>query len=491
MAEVLELWRLHRAPSLSALLLRLEDPAPPLEEDDVVAQANLAQRLTDQLVASTDETRAPILAAFKVLAVNALPSKLWPVLKTWPKVPADFRVAALALDFLTRRGAVREVTHKLAAALLDLLAAHGDRSVVPTLTAWMDAGGMHTDWQRHVRDTLRRLEAYPASEPDAATLARLSASAKKLPAAASTADGDALFTTVLEHPDDDGARLAYADWLTEQGDERGELIVLQINRARGRVPAEARKREKLLLTRNRTALLGPLAQSVRLSSLEFARGFPVTADLYSNTPAARELGLFEELSFRGHRIPDVPLPALRRAFGVRLSEAPTLVARAPRLERLELFLGRDPPPALFSQPTAALRHLEVQCAPTERDVVFALTCRPYCAALETLTFDERAFSSAFLGASTLGRLPTSVREVTLRRGRSLRACYQVRDGAFEVLRLELLELGDPGVLARDALRAFGAPLALLELKARKPIDLAAVEAQLGPARGAVGELRLA
>jgi uncharacterized protein (TIGR02996 family) len=43
---------------------------------------------------------------------------------------------------------------------------------------------------------------------------------------------DAFLRAVIDHPDDDGPRLVYADWLDEQGDVRGEFIRLQIDLAR-------------------------------------------------------------------------------------------------------------------------------------------------------------------------------------------------------------------------------------------------------------------
>ena len=46
-------------------------------------------------------------------------------------------------------------------------------------------------------------------------------------------DGDALLAAILAEPDDDTARLVYADWLQEQGDEgRAEFIRVQCELAR-------------------------------------------------------------------------------------------------------------------------------------------------------------------------------------------------------------------------------------------------------------------
>lgn len=55
-------------------------------------------------------------------------------------------------------------------------------------------------------------------------------------------DGDLLLRAVLEHPDEDTPRLAYADWFEEQGEpERAEFIRVQceINRLRPECPCVA------------------------------------------------------------------------------------------------------------------------------------------------------------------------------------------------------------------------------------------------------------
>ncbi len=62
------------------------------------------------------------------------------------------------------------------------------------------------------------------------------------------------------HPDDTGALLVYADWLQARGDPRGELIVVQLQRAGAPDDAALRAREAELLRRHRTAWLGELAE---------------------------------------------------------------------------------------------------------------------------------------------------------------------------------------------------------------------------------------
>lgn len=104
-------------------------------------------------------------------------------------------------------------------------------------------------------------------------------------------DGDALLAAILAQPDEDVPRLAYADWLDENGDEndraRAEFIRVQI--ALARIPPvefvpwnkrliELRARDKALLTVNGMRWLEPLRE--RGGALEstdthaqFRRGF--------------------------------------------------------------------------------------------------------------------------------------------------------------------------------------------------------------------------
>ncbi|HEU0031306.1 MAG TPA: TIGR02996 domain-containing protein [Kofleriaceae bacterium] len=91
----------------------------------------------------------------------------------------------------------------------------------------------------------------------------------------------ALRDAVLEAPrDDDGPRLAYADWLLERGDPRGELIVAQCTRARleasgdrtSDVHRRAWRRERKLIRTHIDAWFGPYG-STRHFSGTLVRGF--------------------------------------------------------------------------------------------------------------------------------------------------------------------------------------------------------------------------
>src|SRR5690348_11269000 len=93
--------------------------------------------------------------------------------------------------------------------------------------------------------------------------------------------GDALLAAIHDSPDDDLPRLAYADWLEENGDPlRAEFIHVQIERAR--LPdgdprdADLACREQQLLRAGRERWM----RDVRVfNSGPFARGFVDSVDV--------------------------------------------------------------------------------------------------------------------------------------------------------------------------------------------------------------------
>ncbi len=89
---------------------------------------------------------------------------------------------------------------------------------------------------------------------------------------------------IREAPEDDDLRLVFADWLDERGDPRGELMRLQVQRARHAADEgsllQVPPRERELLERHAAAWIGPLAQHLRSSF--FLRGL-----LFLEMPATR------------------------------------------------------------------------------------------------------------------------------------------------------------------------------------------------------------
>lgn len=153
----------------------------------------------------------------------------------------------------------------------------------------------------------------------------------------------ALKRAVLDAPEDDQARLVLADALQEQGDPRGELIVLQVARANGVVDARSERRERALLKANLKAWLGPLARVVQTSSAVFERGFltECVAEIKNVATARTELhheewATVRKLTFVGAALVTPAMRALIEASGMT-DDAMKRLARSghPRLENLE------------------------------------------------------------------------------------------------------------------------------------------------------------
>jgi uncharacterized protein (TIGR02996 family) len=95
-----------------------------------------------------------------------------------------------------------------------------------------------------------------------------------------------LLAAVFAAPDDDAPRLVYADWLQQRGDPRGELIMLQVARARGRAKKGQRRREDELLDEHASKWLRSLGAYADKHT-RFERGFVVacSANAINHNPA--------------------------------------------------------------------------------------------------------------------------------------------------------------------------------------------------------------
>ncbi len=90
----------------------------------------------------------------------------------------------------------------------------------------------------------------------------------------------ALEDALVEDPDDRAAHMAYADFLTERGDPRGEFVGVQLALEAPDSPAkqhkELKKREKALLKEHRDQWLGPAWEwlgAKHVAAVRFARGW--------------------------------------------------------------------------------------------------------------------------------------------------------------------------------------------------------------------------
>ena len=227
---------------------------------------------------------------------------------------------------------------------------------------------------------------------------------------------NALETALFANPDDIATHAAYADWLSERGDPRGEFINVQMQLEDLTVSAENRKklqdREKKLLDQHATTWLGglagflldpkPVSQYRKGGTrFRFARGWldsiaadSLTVNLSRALVQAPELRLLRELRIEylayededefepgpdvGEDDPSAPLSALQRlptlpnlrVFYIGEPDeggqthidgepAVDIVERMPNLEELHLFAHNIDLDRLFSLPLDKLRHLQV------------------------------------------------------------------------------------------------------------------------------------
>lgn len=167
-------------------------------------------------------------------------------------------------------------------------------------------------------------------------------------------DVEALFATVYARPDDDDARRVLADALLERGDERGELITLQLLPS---LTPKDEKRVKQLLKANDEAWLGGLERYLT-KQRTFTRGFVSEAKVIFRTIRDAETAAplpawatIEVLTFGegtssgshewGQTLP-ASLPALRVLNGLRTRGVQNLLdAKTPwtKLEAIEGWAG--------------------------------------------------------------------------------------------------------------------------------------------------------
>lgn len=140
---------------------------------------------------------------------------------------------------------------------------------------------------------------------------------------------EALLKQVYAAPADDDLRMVLADALTEAGDDRGELIVIQMREASGEtLSREMRRRQRELLTMYGRTWLGAIEPALQKSELAYRRGFPVKGRVQQYQVPNLEIVLarpewttFEELDVsRLHRPESLVLrpdmTQLRRVWGM-------------------------------------------------------------------------------------------------------------------------------------------------------------------------------
>ncbi len=165
-----------------------------------------------------------------------------------------------------------------------------------------------------------------------------------------TTNGGALLEAVLAARDDDRPRLVYADWLSEQGDPRGEFIAVQCARARMEADAPGqqalKEREYTLLSSHEEQWRTALGEDV--VSVTFRRGFVEEATLFAQSFVERAEAMFALEPLRTVRVTDpgeegaaqlAASPMVKRLEGLRLGNSSGGAERGIGVEGLSVLLG--------------------------------------------------------------------------------------------------------------------------------------------------------
>ncbi len=224
------------------------------------------------------------------------------VLLDWPDDP---RLAVAFARLIVAAAYDEQVAVDLYEPLLDRLRTLGDRRVGEIFASRPVADRAKAYWllAHKEKALVAELEHRVSEVSDLASLTRLEALfASVAKAATNKQRGDAEFLAALyAAPDDDDLRRVYADFLTERGDPRGELLAAQLSA--DSTPERAR-RAQALLDAHGAAWAGPLDGWLETKRRAFERGFLARGRIATLQPervaevfAAREWSTLRTLTF--------------------------------------------------------------------------------------------------------------------------------------------------------------------------------------------------
>jgi len=281
LAALLAGWQHEPSPELRGLIDRLSRvvsrPVPP----ELHGRGAAAAAAWRTLAARASVADVPALAATLTQASSRDAAARLDELVEWMPDPRIDAVLVGWLETVPYRATMTRPFWRKAFAVMREL---HDRELWPRLEAADAAIAKNVapsmaGWLRGELTKLRgELAARPlddAAPPILAEIVNALMAREAAAAAQPRTDLAALLAAVYADPDDDNARLVYADALLEQGDPRGELIALQCRLAREPDLPEARqlrKRAGELLDSHGKQWLGELAAIVR-AGYRFERGF--------------------------------------------------------------------------------------------------------------------------------------------------------------------------------------------------------------------------
>lgn len=285
-------WRMRKNVRIAELAELVEMRVPETPEQD------LAREMADRRVAALRPAVRSIATVSAVQAVDRL-NKIW----------RDPRTSWLLLDFLAKPPWRSLPAVACYQACLDVIVSIGDPRIAEPLA---ELGARYSaviptsvglKMEKLFSAAVEQLKkAPPWLELDEACTAlcdqiaamlgpEVAAQQAKQKGARVAYERHAEFlAAIFATPDDDAPRIVYADWLSEIGDSRGELINLQLARAHGRTDEVSRAREyELLELRNAERWLGAIAPVVFDNDQVYARGFTSYVRLWKNKAALQHV----------------------------------------------------------------------------------------------------------------------------------------------------------------------------------------------------------
>lgn len=253
----------------------------------------------------------------------------------------------------------------------------GDARQLPLLEAQLARTKSHyyqrdmRPLEEHAAEVHRKLVVAPLSAAQLRSIEAMEAAYAGSAAREKTIrrSGDELIEAVYANPDELGAKVVYGDWLTENGDPRGELISLQLA-----APSEkSERRQAALIKKHWKKWLGPLADWFPHPP-RFEAGFPVSGriedpsyraaeDAFQKLLARREWCTFRSLTRRWQSPAELVaavqhpnLKALREVAEVEPEALPALVATGAPITTLHI--GWNPEFTLTAGALKALPKLQ-------------------------------------------------------------------------------------------------------------------------------------
>lgn len=297
LAELIDAWRTYESPILAELVEAASVRAiaeQPARDDGGTLPEKQARWL------EVAEKGAPVdLPWLLESAVTARRQETLIRLRVVAKLPRDPRIAATILECCANP---ELRSHSPVWTLIfSILRNARDPRLAPRVAELTVQLRPVTDFDRLLYAHLERLalvtaareplsSPHPAPELIAQLTARLLKDATAVAEIVRVKTAEDFMAEIWATPDDDGPREVFADWLIERGDPRGELITLQLARARGTASEAGTRRERVLLVANLRTWLGPLDPVISKSRCYFERGFVTRCEVvWRRLGAQREL----------------------------------------------------------------------------------------------------------------------------------------------------------------------------------------------------------